>query len=81
MFMMSKYCVIDAIESAKVIRSKISYLEVELNALVVEQLRLMKAYSVVEHKLHKICSHDWEKIGNYQFATSICNMCGIEEIK
>jgi len=78
---MSKYCVEDVIDASKVIKGKIKCLEVEMKALVLEQLRLMKASSVVEHKLHYLCSHDWEKIGDYQFATSICKLCSIEKRK
>ena len=81
MFIMSKYYVTDVIDAAKVIKSKINCLEVEMKALVEEQLKLMKAYSVVENKLQDMCSHEWEKMGDYQFAPIVCQICGVEKRK
>ena len=71
----------DFINAVKVIKNKMNCLELEMKALVVEQLKLKKAHSVVENKLHDICSHDWEKIGNYQFAPIVCQICGVEKRK
>ncbi len=52
-----------------------------MKALVEEQLKLMKAYSVVENKLQDMCSHEWEKMGDYQFAPIVCQICGVEKRK
>ena len=79
MFMMNEPNLQDFINAVKVIKNKMNCLELEMKALVVEQLKLMKAHSVVENKLQEICSHDWEKIGNYQFASTFCNICSIEK--
>ena len=79
MFMMIEPNLQDFIDAAKVIKNKLKSLDVEMKKLVVEQLKSMKAYSVVETKLHDICNHDWEKIGNYQFAPTVCKICTIEK--
>lgn len=74
---MFNYSVDVIIDSAIELRQKIKLIEFEMNALISEQLKLLKAQAIVEIKLLQLCSHDWEREGLYQFSQYVCSNCGI----
>ena len=77
MFIVFNYSVDIILDSASELRHKIKLLEFEMDALISEQLKLLKAQAIVEIKLLQQCSHDWKREDEYQFAQYVCSNCGI----
>lgn len=79
MFIMFNYSLDTIIDSASELRHKIKLIDFEMDALISEQLKLLKAQAIVEIKLLQQCSHVWERKGIYQFAQYVCSNCGISK--
>lgn len=69
----------DVIECAETVRSKIKIIEAEKEAIDLEHLKLLKAYSEICTKLTKMCSCEWEKPQVGQFSPLICKICNMEK--